>query len=572
MATYSEWNKAIIEYFVSGLPEGSTVYLSIDEDALLDIGQRFLRPGAGSKDWVEDFLLAVRGRCVVDEEVRLDRVRGTAPGGLPNCVAFLGVMVLAAHRMVDEEAITESNYFTPLRRVLDLPDNEFGRPRGLQSGTEESLWFAWNRWIVVRGFLPSAERGKGRTNKFIHYPRSQALLREGDKRRLTRVFREAARSRLISKEWDKNKLSTWLRMNIGIFNTQHLKELFQEADPSRYEAIMEVVFNLYDTLDWADEEQPRAANTLVVQRRIIAGLYRIFEPTMGSISYLLYPRKPAHWNGSNLHVLKDSESHSLREDRSGWFMPLWSEPPSGGSRYEVRGNVEVKEIILPESDFWIFVRDPESEDSGVFASWRRPAVFENFVLLCRKERTPDMETLRQAGLLSWDYEFHLSEHNLGWVEYRDCVITSLDWDEVLSNSNDMFDALRPSVSAITIALRGGLRVPDQRGWLEGYGPEVVIYAVDEQLRLVARDIVNIDTPIWDRTVKTNQYLELKIIARGDYILQVYRGSRLIAQQAFRILPWSTLRCSEPKKSYSVRLGNFTLEGALVRVDGEGPSG
>ena len=33
MATYDEWNKAIAEYFVSGLPSGATVYLSVDEAA-----------------------------------------------------------------------------------------------------------------------------------------------------------------------------------------------------------------------------------------------------------------------------------------------------------------------------------------------------------------------------------------------------------------------------------------------------------------------------------------------------------------------------------------------------------
>ena len=37
MATYDEWNNAIAEYFVNGLPSGATVYLSVDEEALMDI-------------------------------------------------------------------------------------------------------------------------------------------------------------------------------------------------------------------------------------------------------------------------------------------------------------------------------------------------------------------------------------------------------------------------------------------------------------------------------------------------------------------------------------------------------
>lgn len=569
MASYEQWNAAIADYFVSGLPTGATVYLSVDEDALMDIGRRFLRTGSENKDWAEDFLLAVRAQCFAGDEVRLGRVRDAAVDGLPNCVAFLGAMVLAAHRMADEEAITESNYFTPLRRVLGLTDSESGRPRGLQSGVEESLWLLWNRWILRKGFLPSAERGLG-SAKYIHYALSQALLRDGDKRRLARVFREAARSHRISREWDRDKLSAWLRMNAGLFNTQHLRELFQEAEPTRYEAIVDAVFDLYDTLDWTGREQPVSAGRRVTQRRIIAGLYRAEDPLAGSISYLLYPREPKRWEEANLYVLKDGKSQPLREERPGWFMPLWPEDPAGGKRYQVRGDAEVRELVLPERDFWIFVRDQENEDSGVLANWRHPGIYESFFLLCRKKHASNMEMLSQAGLVRWDHEFHLTETGRGWVEYRECVITSPDWGEVLAERNDLFDALWPNASA-TIALRSGLRIPQQRGWLEGYGPEVAIHAFEESLRLVVRDVAHIDAPIIDETVETNQYFELPVKTRGDYLLQVYDGGRLLAQQVFRILPWRSLTCAEPQQSYSVRLGSSTLQGALITTDG-GASG
>lgn len=566
MASYEHWNAAIAEYFVSGLPTGATVYLSVDDDSIADIGLRFLRRGPGNTDWVEDFLSAVRAKCVVGDEVRLGPVQGASAAGLPRCVAFLGALVLAAHRMAGEEVTTESNYFTPLRQVLGLTDSESGRPRGLQSsGSEEPLWLAWNQWIVQKGFLPSAERGNGST-KYIHYPLSQALLREGDKRRLGRVFREAAGSHRISKKWDRGKLSAWLRMNVGLFNTQHFRQLFQEAEPRRYEAIVDAVFDLYDTLDWTGKEQSRPAAKQTVQRHIMAGLYRAEDPLAGSINYFLYPREPKRWKGAKLYILYDGQSYLLREERPGWFIPLWTEDPSGGRRYDVSGDPEVKELTLPERDFWILVRDPENEDSGVLASWCYPGIFERFILLCRKEHAQNIERLRQGGLLRWDYEFPLPEPVSGWVEYRECVITSLDWGEVLSESNDLFDALWPSASA-TIALRGGLRVPQQRGWLEGYGPEVAIYAFEERMRFVVHDILNIDVEVMDKMIETNQYFELPELTRGDYLLQVYGGSRMLAQRAFRILPWRMLSCAKPEQSYSVRFGSFTLQGGLIRIDG-----
>lgn len=569
MAGYEQWNAVIADYFISGLPTGATVFLSVDDDALVDIGRRFLRAGAANKEWVEDFLSAVRAKCVAGEEVRLGGVRDPGEDGVPMCVAFLGATVLAAHRMVDEEAITESNYFTPLRRVLGLADGESGRPRGLQRGAEELLWSAWNRWIVRKGLLPSAERGHGNA-KYIHYPLSQALLRDGDKRRLARVFREAAESHRISREWDRDKLSAWLRMNATLFNTQHLRELFQEAEPTRYEAIADAVFDLYDTLDWTGQEQLGSTGQRI-QRRIIAGIWREEDRLAASINYFLYPREPKRWEGAGLHVFKDGKPQPLREERPGWFMPLWLEDPAGGKCYEVRGDAEVKELILPERDFWIFVRDQENEDSGVLASWRHPGIYESFILLCRKKYATSMEMLRQAGLLQWEHKSQIAELSGGWVEYRECVITSPDWDEVLTESNDLFDALWPSASA-TIALRSGLRIPQQRGWLEGYGPEVAIHAFEGRLRLVVRDIVRIDAPLVDETVETNQYFELPVRTRGDYLLQVYDGGRLLAQQVFRILPWRSLSCAELQQSYSIRLGSTTLQGALIRTNGEASRG
>jgi hypothetical protein len=565
VADYDKWNAAIAEYFVSGLPTGAAVYLSVDDDALVDIGRRFLRAGAADKDWVEDFLSAVRARCVAGEEVRLGGVRDPGEDGVPMCVALLGATVLAAHRMADEDVITESNYFTPLRRVLGLADGESGRPRGLQRGAEEPLWSAWNRWIVRKGLLPSAERGQG-SAKYIHYPLSQALLRDGDKRRLARVFREAAGSHRIGKEWDRDKLAAWLRMNAALFHTQHLRELFQEAEPTRYEAIADAVFDLYDTLDWTGREQPGVSGQRATQRRIIGGLYREEDRLAGSISYLLYPREPKRWEGARLNVLKDGKSQPLREERPGWFMPLWQEDPAGGKRYEVQGDADVKELALPERDFWIFVRDQENEDSGVLASWRHPGIYESFILLCRKGHAPNMEMLSRTGLLRWDHEFQITGGSRGWVEYRQCVITSPDWGAVLAESNDLFDALWPSASA-TIALRGGLRIPQQRGWLEGYGPELAIHAYEGRLRLVVRDVVRIDSPLVDETVETNNYFELPVQTRGDYLLQVYEGGRLLAQQVFRILPWRSLSCAEPQQSYSIRLGSSTLQGAFIGADG-----
>jgi hypothetical protein len=59
---YHEWNRAIAGYFISGLPAGTPVYLSVDEDALEDIGQRSGESRNDGTSWTEVFLHAI---CVI---------------------------------------------------------------------------------------------------------------------------------------------------------------------------------------------------------------------------------------------------------------------------------------------------------------------------------------------------------------------------------------------------------------------------------------------------------------------------------------------------------------------------
>jgi len=153
MGSYSEWNDAMIAYFVRGASSGATIYLSVDDGALVDIGSRFEQSNADHTDWVEDFIEAVRSECVIGRQIYLDRVSDHQPDGTPCCVAFLGSMVLAAHRMVGEETedqnIAPINYFTRLRQILGLTEATGGRPSGLDpAGVEEKLWQMWNRWLI----------------------------------------------------------------------------------------------------------------------------------------------------------------------------------------------------------------------------------------------------------------------------------------------------------------------------------------------------------------------------------------------------------------------------------------
>jgi hypothetical protein len=570
MATHDEWNKAIAEYFSNGLPIAASVYLSVDEESLEDIGIQFNLTKSRETSWVDDFINAVHIQLVQSNKIYLNSIINTHQTKLPLSVAFLGAMVLAAYRMMNEESeetiISEINYFRRLRQVLGLPEEEGGRPLGLiPAGVEELLWKQWNQWLLQKGLHPSAERGSG-SHKFINYPLSQTLLRAGDKERLEGLFRREERAHKLSRAWDRNRLDSWLRFHGIHYLSKHLRKLLEETEPRRQDAILDAIYEVYTSLNWEQDCITPSLRGSISRRKLIAGLYRIENPITGAINYHLYSRQPRHWQGGKLELIKDGKAYALREERPGWFMPFvqWQENLSGGISYEISGDSQVKEIILPEASFWILVMDPENDGSGILASWGIPGLGERFLLLCRPEYAEQMERLKQAGLVNWADKLLLSDLNNGWIEYRECMILSANWDEVIPHPEQkaLCDALRPSASA-TLAFIGGLRVPHLRAWLEGHVPKVSLIALDSNLMLEVLDLANPEEPIESWIVNDDKPIDLDFLEKGDYVLRAYTGAKVISHQILRILSWESLEAIQPKRNLNVTIGEYALQGAVI---------
>ncbi len=569
MATYSEWNKAITEYFVSGLPAGEIVYLSVDEDALREIGQRVFGETTAS-GWVEDFKAAVQMKCVTDGHVTLDDIWGIGLDGLPRGVAFLAAMVLAAHSMAEEEHeeahVSDTNYFTRLQEVLGF--GERGRPPGLrEAGAEESLWETWNHWLIKRGWLPSAERGRDTINRYINYPISQSLLRAGDKERLERRLREAERAGQLRRIWDRERLGTWLRVNASRFTSRHLQALLQEPDPRHYEAVAEAVYSVYAAVDW-EHDAASPSHAPVLQRRLSAGLYRAEDSLSGAITYYLYPQQPRRQQAeSALALRKGDETHRLRKERPGWFFPLpWPEDLANHTPYELTGDAQFKQVALPERGFWILVRDPESEDSGVFASWSAPQVGQEFLLLCQERYAAQLQILKEEGLLDWHSEFPLTDLYAGWIEYRECLVISSHWNGVLPQEEDLYEALKPQLTA-SIHLTGGLRVADQSGggWLEGMSPTLTVrtfndWPVSLYLQNITTDEAGVEFEAFP-----NKPRDLPPLQPGIYWLQCTDESQRIRSHRLRIIGWEKLENPSPKQPFASDGGTFSLAGAVLKT-------
>jgi len=176
-----------------------------------------------------------------------------------------------------------------------------------------------------------------------------------------------------------------------------------------------------------------------------------------------------------------------------------------------------------------------------------------------------MEIFRQENLIKWDHIFSLTNMDGEWVEYRECMVLSPSWEDVIPLHQDLYDALKPTVSA-TISLKGGLRAPRQGGWLEGYEPEVTIVAFDDSVELKVLDVSRPDSPVRNEIVNTNQMIGLPALNPGDYLVEAYTAGKLAARRTLRILSWNSLNCAQPEQPFDVKVGTFALRGAIIKLN------
>lgn len=561
MTDYDTWNRALIAYFVEGTPPGALVFLTADDDTLARIGQRLLAATDPSSvlapiaaDAVQDFEAAVRQRVLRSGgRVDLSQLAEAGAAEEPRCVAFLCALVLAATRMGDSGDLDEVNYFGRLHEILGLPGA--GRPEGMRSGaeTEEPLWRFWNFWLQVQGRLPTALAGEAGPQRFIHYARSQALLREVDRDRLCRLFSDKG----WRSAWDAETLLLRVRREAPYLTAQ-LRELLG-SDSQRLRALGDAIHELYE--DWRIEPTARLGRHSERSRTLYAGLYREEDPFSGTSSYYLYPRAP-RGSASLLSVRVGDGVEPLRPERPGWFYPLG--PVDGatltaGARYPVDQPAEVEELVLPQRDFWILTPDPDAPESGTYATWGAPQLGLPFILLCREEVFDQFRRMEQEQLIACGSE-PAPALDGSWFEIRDCVAVSEAWSGAHLENPELYDALRLA-DACNVSASGGMRVPHGSGWLDQAGPSITVFGFSPEAEVRITDVANDDVTL-EREQPTNQPANVPWPGPGRYLVNAVCGGQS-ARRLVTIVGWDELQLATEQRRESVRLGDRLLCGALL---------
>lgn len=553
MATYQDWNQAILQHVVSGKPTGSHIYLSIDEDALTEIGDEL-----GIFDARPDFLAAIRHHCLKSGRVIVSRLHPQNNSDLPPYAGFLAAMVLAAHEMSEDGEISLADYFTRFNQILGFGE-ESGRPSGMNTGVEEPLWQHWNGYLRQKGYIPTAKQGPDGSQRYIRYPISQALLREADKEHLWRHF--------SNRNWptylDDDLVTARIRRDVEILN-RHLYALLHDEDLSRREPALQAIFDVYD--DWRTAGGVSRSRRQGRHRRkqlFSAGIYREFDLFLGTCTYFLLPKsRRSQPPSATLHY--NDSSFPLKLEYNGQIPPLFplsDEELTHGLSATIQIGTETQPLDLPDRNFWILVPEPDFPESGIYGSWSRPELGQSFILLCRESLQDDMGLLRDEGLIRWQGQTAVALNNYpGWLEYRGLMVVSEAWSGIHIEDTDLYESLRPHAT-VGISLRGGLRLPHSSSWLIGHGPEIAI----RSFHTVA------EMTVWD--LKYNKVVRSHVVPRdepisfawdepGDYQVEITAGGQT-SDRFVKIINWEELKVVPLPDITPLAIGKGQIQGAWV---------
>ena len=198
---YDRWGSAIAEEFFSGRHGSRPVYLDLEEEMLGRVAASLELPSSG--DPAAELIAAVRATLSLDRDgplfaehaARLAAWRKSDRSTPPPVIALLAYFSLVAEHMRAEGDLAASNYYGRFVSMLGgdpLDEDVKHRVFRAFADSSGSFWGALNTWLQeepdVRG-LPTAFAFDRRA--YVGPALSQALVRDGDRRALLRLFAEA---------------------------------------------------------------------------------------------------------------------------------------------------------------------------------------------------------------------------------------------------------------------------------------------------------------------------------------------------------------------------------------------
>ena len=542
---YQAWNKAIAEHILLTRARGENVYLSVTPrilSAALSEAGAAKTPEEAEAEFADAVADAYRDRVLAHSE-KLRLLRRFGVDGVPECIAFLALTVLAAYRMrADEEAASHAYYFR-LAELLQC-DLVGPHPQGFNTDVFKSLWLFVESWLESSGggrlVLPSKDAG---FHRFVAIPLAHVPLRQLDIEKLPEFFAWAGyspRSRVYAARLESDLLS-WGRAP-SVLTLAGKSAL----DDERLPAILAQVANELEAWDGTVEEKEptgRKSKCAPVEVTLDLGQWRRAE-----LNYL--PRRPA---GYPAHF--DDGTHVLGAADEGWYDQVPLGPENGQELVEgftwKSTNVESR-IILRRTGACVIAMVPSQEYTG-FMSHRSLLKGVRCAVLCH-------ESLISAATK------YLTE-----VTQQQC--TPLN-DSSLPSGWQLFTNITPKLSLsapqelagidvdsnINLIPSGGLRIRGRWSWIAGAPPRLSLAGFEEGQQVTV-DNKAVDVKEYGKLL-CNDLLD----GVGTHIVEAegYRKSIEIVQpQIKQHFPQagSSIELGQTSVSVGLPVGSWTLIGS-----------
>jgi hypothetical protein len=374
--SYLWWNRTLL----------NTLLLAVhDERAYLSITPNVLSAavdGPSRRSGVEgaagDFIRAVRSiyhRFVLNGRPALRALRRRGSDGLPQCVAFMAISVLAAYEMRSDEEAAGTAYYTRLANLLDC-DLVGGYPRGFDPVEFEALWLFTNQWLGQKGkqlAIPTQETGPRR---YIAYPLTHVPLRRVDIEHLPGFFVWAGYSpqSRVAGEKLANDLRSWQRSK-NVFSQPGSQALTD----NRLDAVIAQVSAELESWDGA-------VSDLASRRSAIVEVQFDFVLRTPILKYL--PRRP-----SGFPEVFDDGVRVLESSDDGWYDPIRVQHSDGdalSAGFEWRSTANGAEFALQRRSSSVIALAPNSSCSALLSA-RRLLRGLKCAVLCRNDVQQDVE-------------------------------------------------------------------------------------------------------------------------------------------------------------------------------------
>ena len=470
--SYLYWNRILLERFVT-VAAGGQILLATSPRALAaalfdDKDERVLAADA-QRQFAEAVASSYR-IGVVGSRARLRFFRRQAEvGGIPICVGFLALSVLAAHKMHTDETTWGSDYYTRLSELLGVERGANGLPVDFRGDEFESLWLFLADWISKQTgwslVLPQGNIHK----RLIAYPLAHVPLRQLDIEKLPTFFEWAGYSSemLPTVERMEDDLNRWNEAYGSLSRAG--SDAFNDGRKTAVIAQVRSELRVWDGLVSTSEGTRNAHVEILLE-------------TVGRRSKLslLAPRRegfPETFSSGPVQMM-GSES---------WYDPVELKPEDGALIKEGFSwtSENQRECILRRSPGSVFVLAPNSEYSGMVSRMELPKGV-TCAVLCHESVAPDVGTYLATVCDAVPRPFHENTAPDGWLLFPRI--------RAIRRSENIPTELRALnvASEINIIPIGGLRAGTHWAWMLGDAPRLLIEGHDGQAVFVNDTAVDLD--------------------------------------------------------------------------------